>query len=1354
MGIRVNFKGTHDLTFSHSDLNQGNSSPLPYDFYGITADFSYSSDSGSVAILKSTSTTHSIVFSSFSARGNAYGIWAFPQKAEDKIEFDQVKIIFKEIKAFSSASGIASPVVSLKNKTDITFEKIASNQYARGLEMSGNFSNSSVTFNDIEGSDVSGLIANEKRPSDGGLKIDNSSTIDFKTIQGNLAIGFNSNGYDSSLKIDSSSKILFGQVIGGHTAIGFSHSYGEGGNVYSLENPLPSPFEISTFQFQFESIQSSDGRAIGFSNDSSNVEFNGLSIGMTKISSTNGYATGFYSSTTPFSTAQNYSSTTINGSLISISEISSANGYASGFLSGAYTNEKISGSGKIEFSKISGENAFGFLSNQLSSGSTFDFQGHKSKPLSGETQNISVDFALIEGTQRAAGIGYYLANFNELKLNKTSMIFEEIKAPRAYGVLAQQNKQDTFVLGEAGTLSFKKISGSSASYGIYLDESRVMFTGNQSQVVYFEKIKGGANNYPIYLLDSSSRLSFENVELRYGMNAEANANNIRAGIYASTIDKEIIKYRLGNQTLITTDKNIFDNDISSQTRFLLQGNSRVSDTYGIYLSGAGKVVFENSGGVNVINMRGSSGGIAKVFSNNGGEVEFERNVTLANGELDKRDYLVYGVYNSNGAAEYHFGTKTTFDEVSNPAGDAIGLYHKTGTLTLDGKLIFNKISSNQESYVLKNSGTLTFGAGASLQYGTVASNEAGAVITHSSSSGKYIYDFGKSVSFTPKPIIDIQSGDVEFRGELFKNGSGEKVTLLLGNNSQVIFNIPQAGIIGTLKGSNARVNLAGDQARGGTGFRNLTISDMQLSNSIFTLFANPNSTSKVRSFSDTETRNKKGESDKIIITGVGSSITTPINNTLELKLNEINKTPSYVVLAEVGSGIKDKVIFNNLRSNGEQGIVKSYVGFEVQDIGIARLDDPDKTYYYTNLVSGVGGGSQGGGSNQGSGSQGGGSIGGGGSNGGSQEGVALNYDFVNPAASLLSNHFYLMLGNLDSLNQRMGELRGSEDKNGAWGRVFFGSQSLKVGTKSQSQYTTLQFGYDYNLGSEGNNNYLGLAFSYINSKNTQDSTRYNQGLGFLIEDENSSNTNGINVALYNTFIQESFYSDSVLRASYLSSDVYALKSNYNISNYSFGISEEVGYRQKLGEKKEWILTPQIGLDYLYINSSSINLKLKNKSLLATQDAISLARARLGVDWRYDLSPMLEHIKASVYVGTYYAYEYILGGSGVLSENAGKLRIQTQHTDTTFQKIQSDDKILLNLGANIQIKDSVAFYFDMERSFLGKQSNIDYQVNFGVRYSFGSKAVEHKEVEKEGETQTPLKVDELDQEMQETKGEKS
>ena len=63
---------------------------------------------------------------------------------------------------------------------------------------------------------------------------------------------------------------------------------------------------------------------------------------------------------------------------------------------------------------------------------------------------------------------------------------------------------------------------------------------------------------------------------------------------------------------------------------------------------------------------------------------------------------------------------------------------------------------------------------------------------------------------------------------------------------------------------------------------------------------------------------------------------------------------------------------------------------------------------------------------------------------------------------------------------------------------------------------------------------------------------------------------------------------------------------------------------------------------------------------------------------------------------------------------------------------------MNVGTNMTIKDNTRLYFDFEKSFAGK-INTDYQVNVGVRYSFGESDGYSPILEK-ADYKAPLKIE--------------
>ena len=318
------------------------------------------------------------------------------------------------------------------------------------------------------------------------------------------------------------------------------------------------------------------------------------------------------------------------------------------------------------------------------------------------------------------------------------------------------------------------------------------------------------------------------------------------------------------------------------------------------------------------------------------------------------------------------------------------------------------------------------------------------------------------------------------------------------------------------------------------------------------------------------------------------------------------------------------------------------------------------------------------------------------------------------SAAALAANYELYLANFNSLNKRMGELRDNANSQGVWVRVFSGAQTNDFGLGSKTTYTTVQAGYDYAFGMEGANNYLGLAVSYsLSSSKSQKNLL--QALDNKTVGIDSVKSNTVEVALYNAYIQdEGWYNDSIFKFSYIMSDINLLRQNsgYSLDNMAFTLSNEFGYRFKLGEANEWYIDPQLEVAFGYFNQGEIKQAYGLATLDTKADDVINLRARFGSSFGYDFKQFTQGkgVDAKLYVGAFYEYDYITGGDVTMTTNLNA-------TTTTASSLASDGRVVVNVGTNMTVKENTRIYFDFETSFAGK-IRTDYQANVGVRYSFG------------------------------------
>lgn len=461
-----------------------------------------------------------------------------------------------------------------------------------------------------------------------------------------------------------------------------------------------------------------------------------------------------------------------------------------------------------------------------------------------------------------------------------------------------------------------------------------------------------------------------------------------------------------------------------------------------------------------------------------------------------------------------------------------------------------------------------------------------------------------------------------------------------------------------------------------------------------------------------------GGSDRIVINYdvANMSSVSAIDSGLGVGISSLNRSgeKKYAVLAQVANNytnitnqdgdntrLHNLVTFNGLTKDGDVALVTSNVGFDVATIAIERHDL--STQEQVDLSS---------------------------SNGEDWSNVGAVYvsdmivrsasvdaDVANSTISAINTNFDLVSANLNSLSKRLGELRNTDNAHGLWGRVFAGQQTSKFGIEQTSTYLTFQAGYDYKLALENANNYVGFALSYVHSSSKQASAEFLADANGLnkIAGNATSASDGVELAVYNTYVADSgLYSDSIVKFGYFSSDlnIPAQADTYGVDNLAVAISEEVGYKVSLGEQNEWFITPQAELAYAFINGSEFTQYIGSASLNTKQDAISMLRTRIGAAWGYNFDHYGKDkgIKASLYLGTYYAYDAIMGGkTNMLTSNG---------TAQEFSNLESNGRFVLNVGTDVAVQDSTKFYVDFEKSF-GNMMQTDYQVSVGVRYSFGS-----------------------------------
>ncbi|WP_027327074.1 autotransporter outer membrane beta-barrel domain-containing protein [Helicobacter pametensis] len=335
---------------------------------------------------------------------------------------------------------------------------------------------------------------------------------------------------------------------------------------------------------------------------------------------------------------------------------------------------------------------------------------------------------------------------------------------------------------------------------------------------------------------------------------------------------------------------------------------------------------------------------------------------------------------------------------------------------------------------------------------------------------------------------------------------------------------------------------------------------------------------------------------------------------------------------------------------------------------------------------------------------------------GIDKGTPVQYQEV--ARSALTTGYDLYLANFNSINKRMGELRDNPYSQGVWARVFGGSTSSDFGSGSTTNYVTLQAGYDYSLSFNNAKNYMGIALAYAKSWTKGNALSMN-GLIGASETISLSNVDSdmVEVGIYNSYVADNgWYNDTILKFDYIMSK-FALSNRSDFytdtDNFAIVLSDEFGYRYKFGDDESWYIDPQAEVALGYFNQTDFNRAMQDASglssttLNAKQENILTLRGRAGMSLGKRFTTDQGFV--SLYVGTFYEYDYIYGGNASLVGREGGKSI-------SLNGLESNGRIIVNTGSNIALTESTRLYIDVEKSF-GDKQRTHMQFNFGARYSF-------------------------------------
>lgn len=972
----------------------------------------------------------------------------------------------------------------------------------------------------------------------------------------------------------------------------------------------------------------------------------------------------------------------------------SANNGAIGIHTSGSIAAWINGGSQLAFGGISTQNGEAYaLKFQAGGNLVFDHSTLTSNEISSSNGNaallysnngsliVSNHSSLNSQAIRAGGEASGVKTDGDLQFKvdtSSNATFSNITSSRgnAYGI--KTGATATVWTRQSGNLRFSSIVGSATTSGI--KANRVQASAENNSSIRFDSISS-SNGMAVgiearsfaYSSIGNGQLYFNNITSNVEANGLRIANSIIIDLRsASTSDRVVfqnIQSRNGNAlgmyvyennaniAIQGSGSNVTFKDISHFGEGINQfAGGIVSDgsNFNLMLTGHNQTWFDKVAsnsqafGIRVYSMTMSV--------DNGSELNF--------GKISGRSNA-YGLYSSGGQVNISGGGVIKFSNIFSSRASKYGIYTPNSQLNIaNTSLIFGAKNNNTLYGIYNNIDGLIHSIG-----------DTSLSINGNSSVGIY----GET-----ETRINLQAGKTLKISA--KNGSSEtmaidgKISLYMqnGGNSRLILDSGNGKMNRLDATSNSTISLAGidERSHSNLQLRKLTVEKWNGSGANVVLYAS--GTASIgsnssgfdgRAYQSSKTKASTGGSDRIIINGTNSSARQ--DNTLKVTLAGLdNTTTKYVVLAEVGGGAKDKVIFNGLTAGQQNTTIQTETGYSVGDIKIIRRDNGNKAYYIGEIPTA--------------------SL------------FRLNTQRAGRMGETQNASASVVSANFNNLNKRMGELRENSHSHGVWARVFNGEVQSDFGSGSSSTYTTVQAGYDYNLSSDlDSNSYLGFALSYLNSKTDN----------ILSETKG----NGVEAGVYFAYVKDSgLYTDTIAKIAYMSNTNSSSNGNdlSDTSNVSFIISQEIGYQAEVVDG--FYLTPQFESTYAYLGGSEMNVSSNGTTTLtSTQDAANTWRNRVGLQASYKLKNEEKQFNASFYAMGSYTYDYVSGGDLTMKDPSA------QTSDTLANTTKSDGRFVLNVGSNIDIKDATRLYLDFEKSFGGK-INTNYQINVGVRYSFGEK----------------------------------
>ena len=273
---------------------------------------------------------------------------------------------------------------------------------------------------------------------------------------------------------------------------------------------------------------------------------------------------------------------------------------------------------------------------------------------------------------------------------------------------------------------------------------------------------------------------------------------------------------------------------------------------------------------------------------------------------------------------------------------------------------------------------------------------------------------------------------------------------------------------------------------------------------------------------------------------------------------------------------------------------------------------------------------------------------------------------------------------MNDVTKRMGELRDSNGKAGAWARAY-GSE-LEYGAQNvTSKNTSIQVGADYALTDEWK---MGAAFSYTD--------------GSMTFDRGDGDNQAYGLAIYGTWMAENgLFVDLIGKYSRLETEFTSNKLAGEFDNNGWSLSAEAGWRFKPVD--EAFVEPQVELTYGRLEGDAFH---GSNGVNIVQDDFDSLIGRAGVRAGF----FFPEKKGTIYAKASVAHDF----KGDMESFA---YLDEPYTPTATLKDELGGTWYeFGLGANFNWSETTYAYVDLQRTTAGNV-NEAWRWNVGVRHAF-------------------------------------